>query len=350
MWKRRRARKRFTEALQQMTEQINDALARAHDDHLQALKEQAPADRLAKAETLAQKVLRGDAHVLGFDKERGVAIFAERKTHEEKGIREDRVRQAETCGVGGGPDFTKANEEYWAAENARIDRAHHALRSQHACDEAPVTFGKQVAGGPKRTKVDDETCPFDHDRDGTCPWHEQGCFFIEDGRPVFRREWFPPTIREREAAADDGPVPPPAEVAAVMNAGMCDSIELLGETVLYRSDGRGGKVYDVPAVVTMVQKSHVDLPHLRAAEEANRVALAFDVEDSGDDPEVARANGWVTSSSDGLLVGTNPLPIPLDGTVHLRVWSPGEPYRELSVPYDPTGATPRSWRHRSHPF
>lgn len=156
---------------------------------------------------------------------------------------------------------------------------------------------------------------------------------------------------------DDGGVPEPAEVAAVMNAGMCDPIELLGEVVWYRSDGRGGKSYDVPAIVAMVQKSHVDLPLLRAAEEQGyRAAFENNTyydEVNGERRVDTHTTLGVVSFLNGILVGDNPLPIPHSGTVHLRVQTPGETtYRELSVPYDPTGATPRSWRHRpgTQPF
>lgn len=146
---------------------------------------------------------------------------------------------------------------------------------------------------------------------------------------------------------DDGAEPQAEEVAAVMNAGMCDSVDLVGTRVLYETDGRGGKRYALPAIVTCVQRSHVDLPYLRAAEESGEIAGRAHQHAHEIDERTATV---VVETKDGHIIPGNPLPIPLDGTVHLNVFTPNNArpmYVELSVPYDPTGNTPRSWRH--HP-
>lgn len=58
----------------------------------------------------------------------------------------------------------------------------------------------------------------------------------------------------------------------------------LGEIVLYRTDGRNGLTYDLPAIVTCIRDSH-----------------------PGNYPDGRR----------------NPLPVPDDGCVHLTVFTPG---------------------------
>lgn len=104
----------------------------------------------------------------------------------------------------------------------------------------------------------------------------------------------------------------------------------IGRIVVYRTDGRNGLVYDLPAIVTVTPDSH-----------------------PGDYPDGSQ----------------NPLPVPEEGTVHLTVFTPGgfgttvdrakatdeafvgadnmQPgsgtYVEWSVPHDPE-ASPRSWR------
>lgn len=393
-WRWARAHRRLKRAAvtfhRELLEVERDAL-KQHAEQLAA--RQAEHDK-EPGVTLADKVLAGDAKVLGVN-EHGMTVVAE-KVDPPVGQMDQRWREEQ--------------DRYWNAENARIDRMFRGMRQQ-ADAEQSIGFGQQVAGGTKRTRVAGSSeDPSDRTGGAEAPqpvlvvsvdcvgWHMPAVSVFEkyaDGRMVqvpatvvHERNEVPPTIRDQIAAegepcrcgcgrvwtkaelareccqggvctqarcpgdvlvagpCDDGAVPDQAEIDAVMRAGMCDSVEVLGETVLYRSDGRGGKVYDVPAIVTMVQKSHVDLPLLRAAEEADKVLLAIDADIVVGSEEQARADGYVLKASDGLFVGENPLPIPHDGTVHLRVFTPGEPYRELSVPYDPTGTTPRSWRHR----
>lgn len=178
-------------------------------------------------------------------------------------------------------------------------------------------------------------------RDNARQMIEEHDRFVDEAARRFRNEW------TDEDAADDGPVPPPEEVAAVMNAGVCDNPDLVGMLVLYETDRRGGKAYSLPAIVTCVQKSHVDLPNLRAQQEA------FDgpgviLKGSGR-PQFNYGSDMPVQNEDGYWLERNPVPIPKDGTVHLTVFTPDEQmiYRELSVPYDAAGKQPRSWRH--HP-
>lgn len=116
-------------------------------------------------------------------------------------------------------------------------------------------------------------------------------------------------------------------------------IDMLGQIVLYRTDGRNGLLYDLPAIVTCVEESH---------------------------------------PGDYLDGSNNPLPVPSPGHVHLTVFTPGgfgtriggdhsrEPendaefvgatkmrpgsgtYVEWDVPEasDPTDPAPRTWRSR----
>lgn len=171
-------------------------------------------------------------------------------------------------------------------------------------------------------------------------------------RGYLRAEDLPPHRREASSeesvaraarsqfTADEAPIvehtrhgafPIAADVDAAMRSGMCDSTELVGEVVLYETDRRGGKSYFLPAIVTCVVRTHPDLPFLRAWEENG--------EPGGE---------GVQRRDDGIYVEENPVPIPRDGTLHLKVLTPGPQgtYDEFSVPYDPTGATPCSWRHR----
>lgn len=76
-----------------------------------------------------------------------------------------------------------------------------------------------------------------------------------------------------------------------------------GRVVLYRTDGRNGLVYDLPAIVTVTRASH-----------------------PGDYP-------------DGR---SNPLPVPDEGHVHLTVFTPGGFGTELHLPsgYLPQPAGP----------
>lgn len=138
---------------------------------------------------------------------------------------------------------------------------------------------------------------------------------------------------------DDGAEPEPSEIDAVMNAAISDSTALLGYPVLYETDGRGGKRYTLPATITVLQKTHPDLPFFRAAQEAGRIIHPkYDTGEPGTVVESEVGHGYY--------VPDNPVPIPLDGTAHLKVLTPGPKgvYDEFSVPYDPTGATQRSWR------
>lgn len=511
-WRRQR---QFREARARMLGEIDAVLQAQQTQALDAAKarvyEREQARQTPPAERpLAEKVLAGDAHVLGVNKDRGTVLVAERVDPRASGL------------------------GYSEVDAARIDRNHREMRRQAAEDGCGVTFGRQVAGGAKRTRVagsakdpSDRTngtpasdrCPYDHDGDGTCAWHDQSCALdgqaqaaapetvvgpttrVEghDGRRfpkvrgrcpacdseslvlgagghvtcsligcrapllantlihehrldtpccgqfgdcdracVPRGQWqerqrlsgctldddgnivdqakatpsevLPPGavwrvgqdrpddrapdwgrcecgsadgvwwynesqgrawIHRRDNGSgdrfavycaqhgpntppgdtvDDGAVPEPAEVAAVMRAGVCDSVELLGQRVLYRTDGRGGKMYDLPAIVTCVQRTHVDLPALRAMQERGEIEYDAAKLDGQPIPLVMVGNdalneGWSTDHG-GIYVPGNPLPIPHDGAVHLVVTTPGEQmhYRELSVPYDPTGQTPRSWR------
>lgn len=150
------------------------------------------------------------------------------------------------------------------------------------------------------------------------------------------------------ADTDDGTSLPQEEINAVFRAGMSDPLDLLGKTVLYETDGRGGKRYSLPAIVTCVQRSHPALPLLRGAEEAERVPVV----DHNDGRAPVLAHGWPAGcalrNEDGYWIHGNPVPIPLDGTVHLKVFTPGPQgtYDEFSVPYaSATLDVPRSWRH-----
>jgi hypothetical protein len=99
----------------------------------------------------------------------------------------------------------------------------------------------------------------------------------------------------------------------------------IGRIVLYRTDGRGGPSYDLPAVITGTAASHPDAG-----------------------PEDL-SGGWSWRDVPG-----NPVPIPctFDGYVHLHVMTPGPSgqYTELTVPFDDGGderdgePRARSWR------
>lgn len=79
--------------------------------------------------------------------------------------------------------------------------------------------------------------------------------------------------------------------------------------VTYRTDGRGGPTYDLPAVISGTSATHPD---------------ATEEDQSG---------GWTWRDVPG-----NPVPIPctFDGFVHLHVFTPGPQgqYTELTVPFD----------------
>lgn len=156
-------------------------------------------------------------------------------------------------------------------------------------------------------------------------------------------EWFDPI--------DDGAVPPQDEVDAVVRAGICDSSAIVGHPVLYQTDERGGKRYVLPARVTVVRKSHPDLALTHAAANAGKVREPGDKDAITIEGKEATVNaGYAIKSKDGYYVADNPVPIPLDGTAHLKVDTPGPKgtYDEWSVPYDPAGA-PRTWRFLADP-
>lgn len=93
----------------------------------------------------------------------------------------------------------------------------------------------------------------------------------------------------------------------------------VGRIVHYQTDGRGGKRYILPAVITCTASTHPDA----------------DEED--------QSGGWTERVVDG-----NPVPVPctFDGVVHLHVMSPGPAgaYTELSVPFDDSAEpAPRTW-------
>lgn len=72
-----------------------------------------------------------------------------------------------------------------------------------------------------------------------------------------------------------------------------------GRVVWYQTDGRGGLRYILPAMVVVTDDNYAE----------------------------------------------GPLERPAAGTVHLRIFSPGVDYVELSVPYDGSDEpVPRSWR------
>lgn len=87
------------------------------------------------------------------------------------------------------------------------------------------------------------------------------------------------------------------------------TIPTVGRIVHYQTDGRGGKRYTLPAIVTCVRSSHPDV----------------------EQPDDA-----------------NPVPIPPDDmTAHLHVLTPGPQgaYTELLVPFDDSDEpAPRTWR------
>lgn len=83
----------------------------------------------------------------------------------------------------------------------------------------------------------------------------------------------------------------------------------LGDIALYRTDGRNGLAYDLPAVVTCTAESH-----------------------PGDYPDGS----------------PNPLPVPDEGCVHLTVFTPGGYGTTLrdKIPEDDTAFT-RAWNDKA---
>jgi len=79
----------------------------------------------------------------------------------------------------------------------------------------------------------------------------------------------------------------------------------IGRIVHYRTDGRNGLIYDLPAIVTCTRDSHPgDYP----------AALP------GDHPDARR----------------NPLPVPDEGCVHLTVFTPGGFGTKVATLHTPT--------------
>lgn len=169
--------------------------------------------------------------------------------------------------------------------------------------------------------------------------------FAADEAPITPQ---PPEVGDRiqwSTRTDDGRIPTPHEVDAVLRSGVCDNTDLVGCVVLYETDGRDGKRYTLPGIINSVQRSHPDLPLLRAAQEGETI----DNHQGSTGHMFSSSPGVVCVNDDGYWIGDNLVPIALDGTVHLHVLTPGPKlaYVEFSVPHDPTGSTQRSWRH--HP-
>lgn len=160
---------------------------------------------------------------------------------------------------------------------------------------------------------------------------------------------FPP-----DGPVDDGAEPDQDEVDAVLRAGVSDSSEVVGHPVLYETDRRGGKRYPLPARITVARSSHPDMPLLRAAEEARSIIDRLDIKPDGFggrlELEKLTERGHVVRTKHGFHVHGNPVPIPLDGTVHLKVDTPGPAgsYDEWSVPYDARQMS-RTWRFLKAP-
>lgn len=299
--------------------------------------------------SLADKVLAGDAVVLGVNPTTGTTLVAEKRDEPTEIPGSDELRRYEAH---------VRSEEWWAAENQRMDMLHRALRSQWAADEAPMprqTAGVTIVRCGMRPRfgfgTSSDRCEHPAGHDGP---HAVTVERPESSRPARTFEWFDPPICSAPVE-DDGPMPPQEEIDAVLRAGMSDDVDLVGTQVWYETDRRGGRSYALPAWITCVQKSHVDLPALRALEERGLF------KDGSMDPTVpsrsylspeAIDEGWATTR-EGVRVPGNALPIPHGGTVHLAVLTPGERcwYHEWSVPYD-AQRTARTWRHRDahHPF
>lgn len=425
-------------------------------ENLDAYFKAAQCESREEKRSLADKVLDGDAVVLGVN-ENGKTIVAEKRDVPTGIPGDDNLRR-----------FEVDQDRLWDAESARIDLAHRQLRQQFNEERAGndgVAFGVNIAGGERRNNmqhvrvshdgsliveqmpvtsneaatdhepigvsykigldVDDgivtATClRFDQDGTGTqvavarhnisadpcCGLFEsceracvpRGRWQVEqelaarveetDREDVVKITGFHPheigkpcTARcctedgcctgegvDVKAAyhamknlSEDNATPNPVDIGAAMRAGVCDDTGLLGATVLYETDGRGGKRYALPAIITVVQRTHPDLPFLRAAEEQgygcerttqyNVGGTWFDTlhgerRNTSNNEELLGMG--VVSFNDGIKVNDNPVPIPHDGTLHLKVLTPGPKgtYDEFSVPYDPHGG-PRTWRFRS---
>jgi len=345
-FKQRREQRKYQAAMTEFFNEVNVMLRREHERQLLRLEQ--------SRDSLAAKVERGDAVVLGVNDE-GKTIVAERSPEVIANEMAAQVRH---------------QDEAWARENERIDRAHRALRAQFTADEAPVSFGHQVAGGKRparqngavsvrnanmaQTVPDGVEAQETRDTDvsphcacgakATWRWNtyqQRGVPFnnIErrgDGTVYYCEVHGPNT----PYVEDDGGAPTQAEVNAILNAGMSDSSGLVGTTVLYQTDGRGDKDYVLPAIVTCVRATHPDVPLMNAAREARLVDTAAHRKQA----EVR--HGYTTRTPNGWYVGDNPVPVPIDGTVHLKVLTPGPQgvYDEFSVSYDAQGSR-RSWRH-----
>lgn len=324
-WRQRR-RKKWMNGIVAFNREATEILV----DAMQADLERYALEHDVDNRSLAQKVLAGDAHVLGLNEDRTAVVIAEQQP------------------------TVVSEEAMWRRVSHDIDRAQHALRMQFSCDEAPV-FGVTPAADVRASRAGCADDPSDRTTserpmpDDVLPEGAQWVPIPATGQP------------DIEPIHDDGGVPSPSEVAAVVRAGVCDSPDLVGNIVLYETDGRGGKRYALPAIVTCVQRTHVDLPRLRAAEEQGlgfvQVGNTWHETWNGERRNASNneliAELQVAAFNDGIRVGTNPLPIPHDGTAHLNVLTPGAAfgYVELSVPFDPQGS-PRSFRFHpsSTPF
>lgn len=102
----------------------------------------------------------------------------------------------------------------------------------------------------------------------------------------------------------------------------CGQPPSVGRTVLFQTDGRGGKRYHLPAIITTTTDSHPDADQVKPKELA---------------------------ASEAVGVHGNPVPVPntAKGVVHLHVMTPGPKgyYTELAVPFDDSETpAPRTWR------
>lgn len=289
-WKKQRARTRATRVMMEWLEDEGVQQVHGvwfHKPAVQAALVPAETTQDRSSDTLGAKVDRGDAHVMGVvPGAPGTVVVAERVSDEER--MHQLVRQELAW-----------NERFLDQPRFGVDRA-----------EAWAPAGGKILPSVDELEADDVPDPNE-----------------------------PPV-------GDDGAVPTPDEVDAVMRAGICDS-DLVGTPVVYQTDERGGKSYHLPAVVTVVQRSHPDLPALRAIEEQvpgiapgstdKLYQFMLHTEELESMGAHITPHGWT--------IGSNPVPIPLDGTVHLKVHTPGPQgsYDEFSVPYDPTGK-PRTWR------
>lgn len=107
----------------------------------------------------------------------------------------------------------------------------------------------------------------------------------------------------------------------------------IGRIVWYRTDGRNGLVYDLPAVITVTKDTHPgDYPDGRKN--------PLPVPDDGVHLTVFTPGGFGTE----VHKPSGPLPQPDDADYKDSMIVPGSgSYVEWNVPFDPE-ASPRSWR------